>query len=189
MNDYHPTVWRTCRVLANTHRLAGLKAVLHHPGECVGEIATRIGAEMIQTSMGLRMLQARGLLSAQRDSRWVRYYPDPDPLVPDAAPILRGFRRAFLHDRLSSKQLVHGLTAFTHPRRLLVLRYLQKQHAVMFEVLAVKCKISPPALYRHMKKLHARGLVTMREGRWMLCRTQKPLIKIFLTLIAHGPEA
>lgn len=188
MNHYHPTVWRTCRVLANAHRLACLKAVLQHPGGCVGEIATQIGAGMVQTSLSLRMLQARGLLSARRDSRWVRYHPEPDPLVPAATPILGGLRRAIMHDKTPTKQILRCMTAFTHPRRLVILRFLQNRQAVTSETLVAKCRISAPALYRHLKKLQARGLVSSQDNRWTLCRRQCALTRVFLALIAHDPE-
>ena len=188
MENYHPTIWRTCRVLANARRIACLKAVLKCPGRCVGEVAkvARVGES--QASLALRALQARGLIVARRESRWVRYFPETDPLVPAAAPIVAGFRQAVLHDGASAKKVLRCLTAFTHPRRLVLLRCLQKQGPLSFEALSKKSRISLPALYRHLKKLESRQLVFQQEEAWALCAEHEPLATAFLNLIAGEQE-
>ena len=121
-NDYHPTLWRTCRVLANPQRLACLKEVLLRPDSTVEEIAAAAALPHSKTSMGLRALQARGLLRARRHSQWTHYLPHPDPLVPCAKPILAAMRRALVTRPLLETELRATLTAFTHPRRLSILR-------------------------------------------------------------------
>jgi DNA-binding transcriptional ArsR family regulator len=78
---YHPTVWRTCRMSGNPHRLRGLKAVLEEPSSAVGEIAEQTRLSVCHASEYLRALQARGLIQASRVSRWMRYVARPDPLV------------------------------------------------------------------------------------------------------------
>ncbi len=68
-NTFHPTLWRTCRVLANPKRLACLRAVMGTPNLCVEEIAREAGLDEVQGSMALRALQARGLIAAYRHLR------------------------------------------------------------------------------------------------------------------------
>jgi len=188
MQNYHPTIWRTCRILANPRRLACLKAVLKSPGACVGDLANLARVGEAQTSLALRALQARGLISARRESRWVRYFPEPDPLVPAAAPLLAAFRQAVLRDAEQSKVIMRCLTAFTHPRRLLLLRYLQKKGPLPFESLSKEVRISPPALYRHLKKLENRRLVRQQDGAWTLCHVREPLATSLLKLVACESE-
>ena len=125
MDTLHPTLWRSCRVLANSRRLACLKTVLAHPDLTVESVAERTGLPEDQASLCLRALQARGLLQARRQSRWVLYRPEPDPCVPVAAPLLGALRHALLDDRLTEHEIRRSLTAFTHPRRLTILRHLQ----------------------------------------------------------------
>lgn len=90
---YHPTVWRTCRALMNERRLRCLAAVLDKPGIAVKEVAVETGLPQNQASMNLRMLQARGLITARRHGKWLRYDPEPDPLVEHANAMLKAIRR------------------------------------------------------------------------------------------------
>ena len=188
MENYHPTIWRTCRVLTSARRIACLSAVLKQPGGCVGEVAAQAHIPKDQASLCLRSLQARGLILARRESRWVRYWPEPDPLVPAAAPILTGMRRALVNEKLPANRIIHCLTAFTHPRRLIILRCLQKKGSMTFETLSQASQVSPPALYRHLKKLGNRGLVQECDAGWALRLEHEPLADTFLVLIAISQE-
>ncbi len=187
--SYHPTIWRTCRVLANKRRLACLNAVLKNPGETVGEVAVYAGLPQDQASLCLRALQARGLIHASRESRWVHYFPSPDPLVQSATPILAGVSSALLKERASDTQVIRCLTAFTHPRRLTVLRCLQRCSPLPFSVLASRSGISPTALLRHLTKLAERALVAEGDEGWSLTPTRTALADTFLSLLARSPEA
>mgnify|MGYP001189133913 CR=1 FL=1 len=125
LDIYHPTVWRTCRALMNERRLACLDAVLKTPGLSVGEAAHEVGFPENQTSINLRALQARGLLTARRDGRWIRYFPEADPLVQHAAMVLNAVRREWQgRNGLKEKRLIETLRAFTHSRRLTILKCL-----------------------------------------------------------------
>ena len=181
-SDYHPTIWRTCRALANMHRLSCLKTVIEQPLMSVEDVASATGLPANKVSMHLRALQSRGLLQALRQSRWVRYQPQPDPLVPSAPPILSALQTA-LRSR-PEKEIVQTLTAFTHPRRLSILRCLQLQPAIPEEALSISTQISPPALWRHLKKLENRGLVVRTEEGWRLHPRPTRLTDVFLALIA-----
>lgn len=187
--DLYPTIWRTCRVLSNQRRLACLRAVLLNPGDTVGELAHTAALPEDQASLCLRALQARGLLRARRESRWVHYYPLPDPLVPTAAPILAAMEKALLKEKLSETQLIRCLTAFTHPRRLTVLRVLLQNGPTPFMALARKCRISQTALSRHLRKLLERQMVLDGGQGWTLDPDHTQLADLFLTLTALSPEA
>lgn len=80
-----PTLWRTCRVLANPNRLSCLKAVLKVPGRTVENVADAVGLAESKASLALRALQSRGILSSHRISRWTHYYPEPDASVATAS--------------------------------------------------------------------------------------------------------
>jgi len=186
--NYHPSIWRTCRVLANEQRLACLLAVLRDPFSSVNEIAARLDLPLDKASLGLRALQARGLIQAQRVSRWVRYLPLPDPLVPDAAPTLAALRKALKQDAATPATTIRTLTAFTHPRRLALLRHLQQHKEASVKVLSSSNQISIPALHRHLLKLKTRALIVPTDQGWALSSKPPALAKDLLHILAHSPQ-
>ena len=186
--SFHPTLWRTCRVLANPRRLACLKAVLKTPGSTVGDTAAAVDLPPDQASLCLRSLQARGLLHAIRQSRWVRYYPQPDPLVPIAAPLLKGVRQSLLKKGKPEARMLRCLTAFTHPRRLVILRLLQQNGPASFPALAHISRISQAALFRHLHKLQKKGLVLENDAGWFINPDHDPFADTFLSLLAFDTE-
>jgi DNA-binding transcriptional ArsR family regulator len=184
VNTYHPTIWRTCRVLANPNRLHCLKAVLTTPGAAVGEIAALCGLPHNQACLSLRALQARGLIRPVRESRWVRYHPQADPLVPSAAPILCGISEALLAGKMPDDRVIRCLTAFTHPRRLTILALLHLHRGLPFTRLSRESDVSPAALARHLDKLRRRGLVEETEAKgWALLPPPSPLAAILLEVL------
>ena len=168
-NAYHPTLWRTCRVLASPQRLACLNEVLLNPDSTVEQIAAATGLSPDKTSQGLRALQSRGLLSVRRHSRWAHYLPKPDPLVPCAATLLGAMRCALVTFPAVEKDIIATLTAFTHSRRLSILFLLSvRQVPLTADVLSAATHISLPALWRHLNNLEERGLVQPTENGWRL---------------------
>jgi len=159
--------------------------VLRQPGGSVKEIAEQSRIPDDQASLCLRALQARGLLHATRQSRWVHYFPSPDPLVPVAAPILTIVSRAILKENWSTAKLIRTLTAFTHPRRLTVLHYLLLRGPLSFSVLAQGTGISKQALERHLKKLASREMIICSGSEWTLHPDRDFFMETFLTLIAQ----
>lgn len=188
MDAYHPTLWRTCRVLANAGRIRCLKTVLEWPSSTVGKIARRARVSEAVASEYLRALQARGLIRAERDSRWVRYAPDPDPLVKGSRRLLAALRRALLAEGRSEADIIRALTGFTHPRRLEILWCLLRDGQASFEHLGARTRISPPALSRHLGKLAARGVVTCGDHQWRLAKRPERLVKSLLSLFADSAE-
>ena len=187
MSDYHPTIWRTCRLLAHPQRLACLKLVLENPGLSVGEVADQLNLPLDKASLNLRALQSRGLLQAQRISRWVRYQPRPDPFVPCSAPLLAALKKTLLKKPIKEKEIIHILTGFTHPRRLIILRHLCENNVIDSAILAAETGISPPALWRHLKNLEVHGLAMETESGWQLRSTTNPLAKALLRILITSP--
>ena len=93
--ELHPTLWRTCRVLAGSTRLNLLRLVVATPGHTVSRLAEEAGIGLSRASQELRRLQSRGLLRATRTGSFVHYRPEPDPQVPDAKPLLLAMKTLF----------------------------------------------------------------------------------------------
>lgn len=153
-----PTLWRTCRVLAHADRLRLLAAVCASPHTTVTQAAAATNLPVAKVSLGLRALQARGLLAVTRRSRWVCYTARHDPLVEHAQEILGATRRAFTRAE-DFHAMCKAFTAFTHPRRLTIVAALAQQPRDC-EALAATCHISLPAVRRHVAKLLRRDIVT-----------------------------
>ena len=157
-----PTVWRTCRVLANITRLKMLAVVAQQPDMTVSAIATRVKLPLPVTSMYLRALEARGLLMSDRDGRWVTYrVSEANGAVTPLAFALRSLARRNEKFADATFRLV---TAFTHPRRVDVFRSLSNQPQALAK-LKLASGIPERALLRHLQKLRTRGFVVYRRGR------------------------
>ena len=186
INSYHPTLWRTCRALANERRLLCLKAILMQPLITVGEVAVIANIPENQASINLRALQARGLITAQRKSRWTHYLPSADPLVEHAALVLAALRKSLITERQKERHVIALLKAFTHSRRLTILSYLQGTPRATTESLVAATHISRPAMWRHLTVLKKAGFVGDEDEKWSLLRakTTDPLAKALLSALA-----
>lgn len=76
-----PTIWRTCRILANASRLQLLAAIPDNGRATVSELARRCHVPPNVASENLRLIQSRGLLRASREGRWVYYSVGADESV------------------------------------------------------------------------------------------------------------
>jgi DNA-binding transcriptional ArsR family regulator len=115
----------------------------------------------------LRALQARGLLAARRQSRWVYYVAQADRSVQHAESMLAAMQDAFTGG-VTVAEMVRDLTAFTHARRIDIVRRLAMRPAIA-EQIAHDTLMSVPACYRHLTKLQARGVVVeTRDSKFEL---------------------
>ena len=180
-----PTLWRTCRVLANESRLLLIKAMIDQPQMTVKQLAHTCKMREFTCSFRLRQIHARGLLTVTRSSKWVYYQLGADPEVEHAKPILVALIKTL---RTCKNKEDYGLvikeaTLFTHPRRIMLARALAREpHSQLGKLLAT-CDMSLPALYRHLEKMERRGLITCNGTEVTLCPPHKPLTKALFSII------
>ncbi|MEI8241919.1 MAG: ArsR family transcriptional regulator [bacterium] len=179
-----PTLWRTCRVLACPRRLEVLRCVIGKGSVCVKEVARICRMPENTATQYLRALQARGLLVASRQSRWVYYVPRADPSVQHAQLLLDAMRRD-LAQRETCENSVAALTAFTHPRRIAIVRCLNSE-TMPVDQMAQVTGMSLPACYRHMAKLVSRGVVVV--GNDSVCKLLCPAPGLATTLLQAALE-
>src|SRR6266705_1540127 len=72
-----PTLWRTCRVLANRTRLQMLQLLSKQPDQTVSAVAKRLNLTLPVASQYLRALEARGFLTLRRTGLRVKYRANP----------------------------------------------------------------------------------------------------------------
>jgi DNA-binding MarR family transcriptional regulator len=164
-----PTLWRTCRALANRVRLQMLMEVFRQPGQTVSTIALRLNLPLPVTSAYLRALEARGLLVARRAGRHVNYRPAPADATTPSAEIAAALKPVFLNENAPVETIFKLATAFTHPRRAEILRAIHARPKTLPEIQTFT-GISIPALVRHLRKLESRGFVGCHSGYFIAIR-------------------
>lgn len=184
--DLKPTLWRTMRVLANHRRLQVLQQLLRRAPLSVDECAKLARLPRTTATTALRQLQARGLIRAERVSRWVRYRPVPDPLVQHAAGILGAMRDALAPKHVDFSPISKAVTAYTHERRIRIVQALHEEPLTQ-EQLSASCRISLPALSRHLDKLSRRNVICAKAHRWQLATPVSLLAAALLeNMLADG---
>jgi DNA-binding transcriptional ArsR family regulator len=175
-----PTLWRTCRVLANRQRLNMLRQLFRRDGMNVSEVSGAVGMPVMVTSQYLRALNARGLIKANRVGRFVVYRATADASVRAAAPLLVVLRRELAgNGSRAVERVFRAATAFTHPRRIALVRALARRPMTRLE-LAGSTGISTRALARHVKKLKDRGFLVHDGGFYRLTSPRRVLERTLL---------
>ena len=165
-----PSLWRTCRALANRKRLELLKRVIEQEPVSVEVLAPQVGISVCTCSQWLRLLNSRGLLSVVRQGRWVYYSSGADPAVKQSEEILTAIRMVLRTCRREDDYdaILKALTAFTHPRRIQIVKAISVTDDLPVDRLMQVSHISRPALFRHLQKLVQRSLLTVTDGRYAL---------------------
>jgi DNA-binding transcriptional ArsR family regulator len=173
----HPTLWRTCRVLANRTRLAIFDLLRKEQPLSVSAVAERLKLALPFASQSLRALEARGLRTSRRRNRSVLYRLNLDPGAALVAPV----RQAFQRQSRPIEHVFRMVTAFTHPRRIEVYRALAAASRNR-ELLGAFTRIPERALRRHLAKLESRGFVQQRQGVYDVVEPTDELTRVLARL-------
>ncbi len=181
MKALRPTLWRTCRVIASETRLNLLWSLFLDGELCVKDLAEKNQMDPAHASIQLRALNARGLISSRRQKMMVIYRAEANPAVDSAEEILKGLR--LCHRRNDTfDSIMYQATAFTHQRRIEIMRYLKKESLEIDQLSAVT-GISHPALMRHLEKLIRRGFVRQKGDVFKAPRTKNRFGQLLSTLV------
>lgn len=171
---HQPTLWRTCRTIANRTRLDMFALLVQTPGLTVSAVARHLGQPLSLTSEYLRALESRGLLRSRRVGRRVEYRSGPTTSEEPIADLVTAIRKSFQKDSSAVETIFRLATAFTHPRRVEIYRALQIGPQTL-EQLRTTTRISRWAALRHLSKMQARDFVTCREGLYAVVNRQDSL--------------
>lgn len=175
-----PTLWRTCRVLANRKRLQTLALLIGQPNQTVSTVAERMSLSVPATSQYLRALEARGLLACRRVGRRVEYRP-AGTSEGAAQEIVKVLRLVFRRRAQPIEAIFKLATAFTHPRRIEVFRAMTKG-ADSFAKLQAATHIPARALSRHLAKLEARGFAKNEMAQYVATTQSHPFARVLARL-------
>jgi DNA-binding transcriptional ArsR family regulator len=179
MEELSPTLWRTCRVLSNESRLRMLWRLFESGEMSMGQLARSCGLGESSASMHLRALNARGLISAERRKLYVFYASVANSKVRHATDLLDALKAC--HDKSDPiPWIINQTTAFTHLRRIEIVKALSHGNLGTVD-LSLKTRISPLALYRHVRKLIARGYVENNQDELCLTVQSHPLGQALLS--------
>ena len=157
MKERKSALWRTCRVISNESRLKLLWRLIEVREMSMTRLAQSVGLGVANASKHLRLLQSHGLIGAEQRMRYLFYSAEANAGVDHASELLEALRACY-SNAVSHSQIIRLATAFTHPRRIAIVRALNG--AGMPEAaLSIKTHISPESLFRHVKKLEKRGFV------------------------------
>jgi DNA-binding transcriptional ArsR family regulator len=179
-----PTLWRSCRALANRKRLALLKAMIDEAPLCVQELAQRCKLKKSVCSQYLRILNARGFTVASRHGRWVAYALGANPSVKNADVILRAVIHAL---RKCGTPQQYGaslkdLTLFTCPRRIRIVRVVHAYPNSVPLELSDRCRMPYRTLYRQLNKLQRREVIIKEETLIKLATPSRALARTLLKI-------
>ncbi len=184
-----PTLWRTCRALANRTRLEIIRELINNPGLTVSCIARRNRITVSSASINLRALNARGIIRSKRKGKHVFYTVASDPSVAWTELLVKAIQRTFANCRNPCDLLYRQATAFTHPRRITICRALLSKGPLAFEQLVSECRISRQALTRHLDKLRRRGIVSRKERSWAISAQKDLFSKALLKIVAEQEQS
>jgi DNA-binding transcriptional ArsR family regulator len=179
-----PTLWRTCRALANRKRLRMLQHLMKHPDATVSNLATSLAIPVPTASVYLRMLNARGVILATRQGPHVRYRMAPDPTVPESTVLVTGLQDELRRGGAGVETAFRMLTAFTHPRRIAIVVALAGSNSkgVAREDLRQRTGISRTSFAMHIDKLARRGVIVEDECVLRTATPATPLAKALLRI-------
>ena len=150
-------LWKTCRVIASETRLQMLWYLFAEGELTVTECGQLMGLSLSNTSFQLKMLRECGLVISRREKMEMFCRAEANSAVEFAPDVLEALRRC--HERgVSFKTLIRHATAFTHERRIEILRALRGRSLTAL-ALRDATGMSSSALCRHLDKLMRRGYV------------------------------
>lgn len=155
-----PTLWRTCRVLANTTRLRLLAQLVRQQPQTVSQLADSVALTLSVASQSLRVLESRGLLKVKRIRRRVEYRIPSTTEANALASLIAALKTSLRREPLPTAQIIKLATAFTHPSRISLYRCLNGGQKTQMQIQSA-IQISAPALSRHLGKLIARDFVRL----------------------------
>ncbi len=178
-----PTLWRTCRVLSGPTRISLFRRIIQVPGQCVSELAKAEKISRPRASQELRRLQSRGLVRVERTGRYALYYPESDPLVSSAKPLLRAMKETCA--RLSAAEdarVVETAMGVSHGKRIDIVGVL-RAGPLDNRGLQARLRMPVETLRHHLGFLENGGWIQRAGKAWELAENNHPLAKCLLQLI------
>src|SRR5687768_11040176 len=172
-------VVQAARAIASWPRLQILTRLAAHGEMVPTKLTSELRISLSLLSVHLTKLSSAGLVRRRRSGKWIYCVPGSRYPTRTFSGQLASWLSSLLRDEKSSvararrspvaralcpddvpevhRVIFDAATAFTHPRRIQILRQLERVKAAGVERLAAELRLSPSALSRHGEKLIRRG--------------------------------
>lgn len=182
--ELSPTLWRTCRMLANTRRLKIIQHLIDKEPLTLTDLAAACKMSLPACSQYTRQITARGLCREIRKGTYAYFDLFPDPAIPYSTLLLHGIIAALKLARNDYKVQIADLTAYTHVRRMMIVNHLFIKGPTRLCDMQRDLQISEPALLRHLQKLLLRHLVLRSDDeRYYLMSPPTRLAEILQRIV------
>ena len=186
INELNPTLWRTCRMLANARRLGIIHELIGKDPQTLTQLATACKMSIPACSQYTRQITARGLCREVRNGRFAFFDLHADPSIPYSASLLKALIQSVKQSKREYKEQIAELTTYTHVSRIRIMHYVV-QHGVS-ETCEMKkaLHISKPALFRHIDKLIKRNVLqSVETGGYQLVKPETVLARALLYIATN----
>ncbi len=157
LNALSPTLWKTCRVVANPVRLRILRILMKEKSLTVMGMVRQTAMRKGTISLYLKELQARGLIHARRKSVNVFYEFKSDPIVPQAGRVMEIVMGMFQEGR-SDEEVIALFSALRTSNAVKMMKYLLKTGGwVDCEEIGRQLRISARTVLKHRRTLCRNG--------------------------------
>jgi predicted transcriptional regulator len=182
----NPTLWRTCRMLANARRLRIIHHLIDREPQTLTQLAKACKMSISACSQYTRQITARGICREIRNGRFAYFDLYPDPAISYSELLLESLIRSLKLAKQNYKGQIADLTAYTHVSRMRIVRHIKQHGVTSTSEMKRVLHISRPALLRHIQKLKRRNtLEAVKTGGYQL-RQPKTILAKALLVIATG---
>jgi len=180
MNTHQTAVTQICRTIAQSTRLQLLWHVFTDKELCVRDLALQAGISEPNASNQLQALADKELIIPKRGKLKVIYKPVPQPETLCAKILLPALKEC-QNKKVSFRTVIHEATAFTHERRIQIVRCLAVSDEPV-DSLIKKTGMTTSSLSRHLKKLLDRDFIQKQGKVYQLQQPDSVLAQCLLEL-------
>jgi len=178
LGELNPTLWRTCRMLANVRRLNIIKHLVGKEPLTLTQLATVCKMSVPACSQYTRQITARGLCREIQKGRYAYFDLYPDQSIPFSAILLQSVVASLRDAKKDFKEQMADLTAYTHVRRIKIVNFIAAKGSARLCDMQHELHISESALLRHISKLLRRSVISLSDDeRYHLCNPPTLLAK------------
>jgi len=176
--NLNPTLWRTCRMLANHRRLNIIHHLIDKEPLTLTQLAVACKMSMPACSQYTRQITARGLCQEIRRGSYAFFDLTPDPAIPYSAILLKAIVSSLKLAKKDYAGQIADLTAYTHVSRIRIVNYISEKGSARLCEMQRSLHISESALLRHIEKLARRSVIARTEDdHYHLTKSPTPLAK------------
>jgi len=183
MSTHQTAICQICRTLAHPTRLQLLWDVFKEEERCVRDLALQSEISEPNASNQLKALASQELIIPKRGKLKVFYKPAGRPKTLCAKILLPALRQC-QENGVSFETVIHMATAFTHERRIQIVRCLKAADET-FDSLLNKTGMTTPSLNRHLKKLLDRNVIQKKRKVYQIRNPDFILSQSLLDLASH----